>query len=91
MQDFAQEGLRTLCLACTELDENEYEQWNVLFHKAATSINDREEKVAHTIFTQLTILQLEEAAELIEKNLILLGASAVEGMIFEISVAHIKR
>eukprot|EP00027_Filamoeba_sp_ATCC50430_P017093 CAMPEP_0168565858 /NCGR_PEP_ID=MMETSP0413-20121227/14088_1 /TAXON_ID=136452 /ORGANISM="Filamoeba nolandi, Strain NC-AS-23-1" /LENGTH=1122 /DNA_ID=CAMNT_0008597795 /DNA_START=123 /DNA_END=3488 /DNA_ORIENTATION=+ len=65
LDDFAREGLRTLILAYVELDETEYQKWNVIFDKAATSINNREQN-------------LEEAAELIEKDMILLGASAVE-------------
>ncbi|XP_066918904.1 probable phospholipid-transporting ATPase IA isoform X1 [Clytia hemisphaerica] len=65
LRDFANEGLRTLCIAYTDLDPQEYEEWNMLFHKASLEIDNRDTKVA-------------EVAELIEKNLTLMGATAIE-------------
>eukprot|EP01119_Soliformovum_irregulare_P013335 TRINITY_DN3531_c0_g1_i3.p1 TRINITY_DN3531_c0_g1~~TRINITY_DN3531_c0_g1_i3.p1 ORF type:complete len:1154 (-),score=411.04 TRINITY_DN3531_c0_g1_i3:48-3509(-) len=65
LDNFAKEGLRTLCLAKAELDEKNYEKWNKIFEAAATKIGGREEA-------------LEAAAEMIEKDLLLLGATAVE-------------
>jgi len=65
LDEYASEGLRTLCLAYTELNPKDYEKWNTLFQKAANEVVDRQQK-------------LEEVAEMIEKNLFLLGASAVE-------------
>jgi phospholipid-transporting ATPase len=65
LEQFAATGLRTLCLAKAEISETEYQEWADTFYKASTSIIDREQK-------------LEEAAELIEQNLKLLGATAIE-------------
>ena len=39
-------GLRTLCIAVCELTEAAYAKWSVDFHRASTSIVDREKKVA---------------------------------------------
>ena len=58
-------GLRTLCIASTDIEPEEYEKWNKIFYEASTAIVDRDQKVA-------------DAAELIEKNLVLLGATAIE-------------
>lgn len=65
LQEFASEGLRTLCLAVAELDPKQYEEWNKIFYAASTTIINREE-------------ELDKAAELVEKNLFLLGATAIE-------------
>ncbi|KAL1122527.1 hypothetical protein AAG570_002858 [Ranatra chinensis] len=62
---FASAGLRTLCFAMTELSQQDYDDWNEIYKTACTAMNNRETKV-------------EEAATLIEKNLYLLGATAVE-------------
>ncbi|XP_055944168.1 phospholipid-transporting ATPase ID-like [Argiope bruennichi] len=65
LNKYAGEGLRTLCLAVKELDEDVFEEWKEKFHAAATSMDNREEKV-------------NAVYEDIEKNLILLGATAIE-------------
>ncbi|KAF8977701.1 hypothetical protein BGZ46_007178 [Entomortierella lignicola] len=65
LEDYATEGLRTLCLAMREIPENEYQQWSQIYDRAATTIQNRSE-------------ELDKAAELIEKNLFLLGATAIE-------------
>eukprot|EP01132_Coremiostelium_polycephalum_P003757 gene3757-4677_t len=65
LQDFAADGLRTLCLAFTYLEEDEYNEWNELYKEAAVALQDRDAKV-------------DKVAELIEKNLILLGTTAIE-------------
>lgn len=65
LEDYATEGLRTLCLAMREIPEAEYQQWNQIYDAAATTINNRSE-------------ELDKAAELIEKELFLLGATAIE-------------
>ncbi|KAJ3694341.1 hypothetical protein LUZ60_009821 [Juncus effusus] len=63
---YADAGLRTLVLAYREIDEKEYMKFNTNFTTAKNSVSaDRDEKI-------------EEAAEMIEKDLILLGATAVE-------------
>nr|XP_006820513.1 PREDICTED: probable phospholipid-transporting ATPase IA-like [Saccoglossus kowalevskii] len=65
LSEFASEGLRTLCLAYREISKREYEEWSEVYYKASTSIHFRDTK-------------LEEAAELIEKDLHLVGATAIE-------------
>ncbi|XP_038055242.1 probable phospholipid-transporting ATPase IA isoform X6 [Patiria miniata] len=63
--EFASEGLRTLCFAFREIPKQEYEDWSATYYKASTALQNREAK-------------LEEAAELIEMNFNLIGASAIE-------------
>ncbi|RKP14890.1 hypothetical protein BJ684DRAFT_7889 [Piptocephalis cylindrospora] len=70
LEEYATEGLRTLCLAVREIPEPEYEQWSALHHKASISMNDRAD-------------ELDRVAELIEKDLFLLGATAVEDKLQE--------
>ncbi|CAA6665494.1 unnamed protein product [Spirodela intermedia] len=66
IKEYADAGLRTLILAYRELAEEEYQAFNKLFTEAKNSISaDRADKV-------------DEAADKIEQNLILLGATAVE-------------
>eukprot|EP00727_Mastigamoeba_balamuthi_P008457 m51a1_g4233 putative probable phospholipid-transporting atpase ia isoform x2 (1527) ;mRNA; r:126100-132652 len=65
LHDFATQGLRTLCLACAELSPMAYEEWSGMYQAAATSIGNREQL-------------LDETYEAIEKNLTLLGATAIE-------------
>jgi len=66
LNDYGEAGLRTLALSYRVLEESEYSSWNAEFVKAKTSIGpDRE-------------LQLERVSDLIERELILVGATAVE-------------
>ena len=65
MEQFASEGLRTLCFAVTTISDEAYHDWKETYHKAATSLQYREQK-------------LDDAANLIENELILLGATAIE-------------
>ena len=65
LEDYASEGLRTLCLGYRDIPEEEYKNWKLVYDEAATTMEDRGDK-------------LDEAAELIEKDLILLGATAIE-------------
>ncbi|XP_021417218.1 phospholipid-transporting ATPase IA isoform X4 [Oncorhynchus mykiss] len=65
LEQFATEGLRTLCFAVAEISESIYQQWLEVFHRASTALQNR-------------ALKLEESYELIEKNLQLLGATAIE-------------
>ncbi|XP_070197579.1 phospholipid-transporting ATPase IB-like isoform X2 [Littorina saxatilis] len=85
LEEFASLGLRTLCIAKVDIPEDVYEEWKHTYYKASTSIHDREKKI-------------EEAAELIERNLVLLGATAIEDKlqdgvpetILKLSMADIK-
>lgn len=65
LEMFAREGLRTLCIAQRELDEDEYREWNRDHELAAAAVQDREAK-------------LEEVADRIERELTLLGGTAIE-------------
>uniref|UniRef100_A0A8C6ZKS8 Phospholipid-transporting ATPase n=1 Tax=Nothoprocta perdicaria TaxID=30464 RepID=A0A8C6ZKS8_NOTPE len=65
LEQFATEGLRTLCFAVAEISEGDYREWLDVYHRASTAIQNR-------------ALKLEESYELIEKNLQLLGATAIE-------------
>jgi phospholipid-translocating ATPase len=65
LEMFAREGLRTLCIAQKELDPEEYRKWNAEHELAAASVTDREDK-------------LEEVADAIERDLTLLGGTAIE-------------
>ncbi|KAK5287918.1 drs2 neo1 protein [Exophiala xenobiotica] len=65
IDDFATEGLRTLLYAFRFLTEDEYKAWKEIYMSATTSIVDRQDKI-------------EQAAELVEAKLELLGATAIE-------------
>ncbi|PPQ62936.1 hypothetical protein CVT24_006176 [Panaeolus cyanescens] len=65
LEDYATEGLRTLCIAYRDIPDAEYQQWSTIYNQAAATINGRGEA-------------LDQAAELIEKDLFLLGATAIE-------------
>ncbi|XP_020678143.1 putative phospholipid-transporting ATPase 9 isoform X1 [Dendrobium catenatum] len=66
INEYADAGLRTLVLAYRELDEEEYERFEKEFTEAKNSVSaDRDEKI-------------DAATDKIEKDFILLGATAVE-------------
>ncbi|XP_004489949.1 phospholipid-transporting ATPase 3-like [Cicer arietinum] len=65
LEQFGSAGLRTLCLAYKELHPDVYESWNEKFIHAKSSLSDREK-------------MLDEVAELIENDLILIGSTAIE-------------
>ncbi|CCH61473.1 hypothetical protein TBLA_0E04190 [Henningerozyma blattae CBS 6284] len=65
LEEYAKEGLRTLCIAQREISWQEYLDWKVQYDEAASSLNNREE-------------QIEIASNAIEKDLILLGGTAIE-------------
>lgn len=65
LEDFAAEGLRTLCIASRIVGEEEYHNWSQQYYDASTSMEDRADKV-------------DAAANLIEHDLFLLGATAIE-------------
>lgn len=44
VDQYAQLGLRTLCLAWRELEEDEYQEWSLMFKEASSSLVDREVK-----------------------------------------------
>uniref|UniRef100_A0A8B9QGZ2 Phospholipid-transporting ATPase n=1 Tax=Apteryx owenii TaxID=8824 RepID=A0A8B9QGZ2_APTOW len=65
LNEFAGEGLRTLVVAYKNLDEEYFEDWIKRHHVASTALEGREDK-------------LSELYEEIEKDLMLLGATAIE-------------
>ncbi|KUI54532.1 hypothetical protein VP1G_01891 [Cytospora mali] len=65
LDDFATEGLRTLLFAHKFIPETDYQDWKKVFHAAETSLVDRQARI-------------EEAGDLIEQDLDLVGASAIE-------------
>jgi magnesium-transporting ATPase (P-type) len=86
LKKFAEEGLRTLVCAQVELEQGFYNKWNRdVFEKANTSLVNKEDAVT-------------QAAEMVEKNLDLVGATAIEdklqdgvpGTISELAKAGIK-
>eukprot|EP00731_Ephydatia_muelleri_P034005 Em0044g25a len=65
MSDYAEEGLRTLVCAKREISEEEYTAWAEEHHAASIIQKNRDEA-------------LDAVYEKIEKNLVLLGATAIE-------------
>lgn len=66
LNEYGEAGLRTLALAYRKIDESEYATWNDEFQRAKTSIGgDRE-------------ANLERVIDMMERELILVGATAVE-------------
>ncbi|KAA8540273.1 hypothetical protein F0562_024164 [Nyssa sinensis] len=66
LNEYGEVGLRTLALAYKKLEETEYSAWNNEFIKARTSINGNREAM------------LERLSDMMERELILVGATAVE-------------
>lgn len=66
LEDFAKEGLRTLCIAQKELETAYFENWQVRYKEALASIDDSREEF---------IAELEDE---IENGLHLLGGTAIE-------------
>uniref|UniRef100_A0A4W5PA57 Phospholipid-transporting ATPase n=1 Tax=Hucho hucho TaxID=62062 RepID=A0A4W5PA57_9TELE len=65
LEQFATEGLRTLCFTYVDLEEEVYQDWLKEYTRISTIIKDRTQK-------------LEDCYELLEKDLLLLGATAIE-------------
>ena len=65
INDFATEGLRTLLYGYRFLDEHEYSTWKNVYLEATTSLVDRQ-------------TMIEKAGEMIERDLELGGATAIE-------------
>ncbi|EJD53100.1 phospholipid-translocating P-type ATPase [Auricularia subglabra TFB-10046 SS5] len=81
LEDFASDGLRTLCLAYKIINPSEYDAWTERYHEATVAIEDREEKI-------------EAVSEELERDLRLLGATAIEDRLQDgvpEAIAHLKR
>ncbi|KLO12310.1 phospholipid-translocating P-type ATPase [Schizopora paradoxa] len=70
MEDFANGGLRTLCIAYRYISEEEYADWSKAYDAAAASVKDRDDNI-------------EEANQRIEHSLHILGATALEDKLQE--------
>ncbi|GJJ05826.1 hypothetical protein Clacol_000013 [Clathrus columnatus] len=70
LEDYATEGLRTLCIASREVSATEYATWSKVYDQAAQTISGRGEA-------------LDKAAEIIERDMFLLGATAIEDKLQE--------
>ena len=66
LEEYASEGLRTLCLAMREIPEPEFQEWWQIFDKAQTTVSGNRAD------------ELDKAAELLEHDFYLLGATAIE-------------
>ncbi|KAK0711228.1 hypothetical protein B0H67DRAFT_555242 [Lasiosphaeris hirsuta] len=66
LEEYASEGLRTLCLAMREVPEHEYQEWYKVYDKAQTTVGGNRAD------------ELDKAAEIIEHDFYLLGATAIE-------------
>lgn len=65
LEEFASEGLRTLCIASRIISDAEYNQWAKEYYEASSTLENRGDK-------------LDTVAETIERELFLLGATAIE-------------
>ncbi|KAF5471430.1 hypothetical protein F2P56_008222 [Juglans regia] len=65
LSEYSSQGLRTLVVAARDLTETELETWQCRYEDASTSLTDR-------------VVKLRQTAALIESNLKLLGATAIE-------------
>ncbi|KAF2836691.1 putative phospholipid-transporting ATPase [Patellaria atrata CBS 101060] len=66
LEEYAADGLRTLCLAMREIPESEFQEWWKVFNTAQTTVGGNRAE------------ELDKAAEIIEHNFTLLGATAIE-------------
>ncbi|TQD89006.1 hypothetical protein C1H46_025397 [Malus baccata] len=65
VDQYAQLGLRTLCLAWRELKEEEYQEWSLMFKEASSTLVDREWRIA-------------EVCQRLEHDFEILGVTAIE-------------
>lgn len=71
LEDYANEGLRTLCVAYKELDQDTYDSWHARYNEALSSIADDRDDL------------ITEVEDEIEQGLILLGGTAIEDKLQE--------
>ncbi|XP_049562003.1 probable phospholipid-transporting ATPase IM isoform X3 [Orcinus orca] len=85
LSEFAGEGLRTLAIAYRDLDDKYFKEWHKMLEDANAAVDERDERIAGLY-------------EEIERDLMLLGATAVEDKLQEgvietvtsLSLANIK-
>lgn len=66
LQRFAHDGFRTLCCAYAEIDKSKYDEWCSRFKEATLESGDQKTK------------QMESCIAELERNLTLIGATAIE-------------
>ncbi|CAP30827.2 Protein CBR-TAT-1 [Caenorhabditis briggsae] len=76
LEDYASFGYRTLCFAVRKLSDGEYEQWAPEYKKAILAIENRAKLLA-------------DAAEKLEKDMVLVGATAIEDKLQEVRVGWV--
>lgn len=64
--EFAEEGLRTLCVAKRELTQKQFSDWKTAYDKASQCVDETREK------------RMEDVAAKLEEHLNLLGGTAIE-------------
>lgn len=70
LEDFANAGLRTLCISSRYLQEDEFQRWAKIYDSACAAVEDREDEI-------------ERACEMIERDLVIVGATALEDKLQE--------
>ncbi|XP_060089107.1 phospholipid-transporting ATPase IK-like [Heteronotia binoei] len=70
LNSFAEESLRTLCLAVKEVEEEAYDEWSKKHHAASILLQNRAQ-------------ELDKVYEEIEQDLLLLGVTAIEDKLQE--------
>ena len=70
MEMFANNGLRTLCIASREMSEDEFLVWSRIYDGATSTLENRDEAI-------------EKACEMVERDLDILGATALEDKLQE--------
>jgi phospholipid-translocating ATPase len=70
MEAFANSGLRTLCIAYRYLEEEEYLSWSRVHDAATSAVENRDEEI-------------EKASEAVERELKIMGATALEDKLQE--------
>lgn len=66
LSNYAEDGLRTMLFAYRKIEQKEYDNWNLQFMKAKATVGPQQEEL------------LETASQIIERDLHLLGAVAVD-------------
>ncbi|KAK2467632.1 hypothetical protein APHAL10511_000487 [Amanita phalloides] len=70
MEMFANNGLRTLCIAFREMEEDEFLTWSRVYDAATSALENRDEEI-------------EKASAMVERDLVILGATALEDKLQE--------
>jgi magnesium-transporting ATPase (P-type) len=72
LRGYAENGYRTLCFSMRTIPNDVYTQWNKQFYDASVALENRDKLLA-------------DVAELIETDLILIGTTAIEDKLQDVS------